>query len=153
MLPAVDDETIAMFEQNLSRNLYKLWNRMSSGSYFPPPVKQVEIPKAILLTLEPSIRRTLNPREAYNMVPGRNPRNGQALQERIAVKCPELCLLSSASSVPEHPSHRPAIFRYTACEVLRERRFTHANPILRATGLMKRTKMLLSRIALPSRTD
>jgi len=42
----VDDETITMFEQNLSRNLYKLWNRMSSGSYFPPPVKQVEIPKA-----------------------------------------------------------------------------------------------------------
>ena len=42
----IDKETIAMFEQNLSRNLYKLWNRMSSGSYFPPPVKQVEIPKA-----------------------------------------------------------------------------------------------------------
>ncbi len=42
----VDDETIAMFEQNLSGNLYKLWNRMSSGSYLPPPVKQVEIPKA-----------------------------------------------------------------------------------------------------------
>jgi hypothetical protein len=36
-----------MFEQNLSRNLYKLWNRMSSRSYFSPPVKQVEIPKAI----------------------------------------------------------------------------------------------------------
>lgn len=42
----VDDETIAMFEQNLPKNLYKVWNRMSSGSYFPPPVKQVEIPKA-----------------------------------------------------------------------------------------------------------
>ena len=42
----IDDETIAMFEQNLSKNLYKLWNRMSSGSYMPPPVKQVEIPKA-----------------------------------------------------------------------------------------------------------
>src|ERR1700679_1001656 len=42
----VDDETIAMFEQNLSGNLYKLWNRMSSGSYYPPPVRQVEIPKA-----------------------------------------------------------------------------------------------------------
>src|SRR3984893_4165116 len=41
----VDDETIPMFEQNLSGNLYKLWNRMSSGSYFPPPVKQVEIPQ------------------------------------------------------------------------------------------------------------
>ena len=35
-----------MFEQDLSKNLYKLWNRMSSGAYFPPPVKQVEIPKA-----------------------------------------------------------------------------------------------------------
>jgi RNA-directed DNA polymerase len=42
----IDGETIAMFERDLSRNLYKLWNRMSSGSYFPPPVKQVEIPKA-----------------------------------------------------------------------------------------------------------
>jgi RNA-directed DNA polymerase len=42
----IDDETIAMFEQNVAGNLYKLWNRMSSGSYFPPPVKQVEIPKA-----------------------------------------------------------------------------------------------------------
>jgi retron-type reverse transcriptase len=42
----IDDETIAMFEQDLSGNLYKLWNRMSSGSYLPPPVKQVEIPKA-----------------------------------------------------------------------------------------------------------
>src|SRR6202795_5181403 len=41
----IDHETIVMFEQNLSKNLYKLWNRMSSGSYFPPPVKQVEIPK------------------------------------------------------------------------------------------------------------
>ena len=42
----IDDETIADFEQNLSKNLYKLWNRMSSGSYFPPPVKQGGIPKA-----------------------------------------------------------------------------------------------------------
>jgi RNA-directed DNA polymerase len=41
----IDDESIEMFEANLSRNLYKLWNRMASGSYFPPPVKQVEIPK------------------------------------------------------------------------------------------------------------
>ncbi len=42
----VDEETIVMFEQNLTRNLYKLWNPMSSGPYFPPPVKQVEMPKA-----------------------------------------------------------------------------------------------------------
>src|SRR5215469_8669054 len=42
----IDEETIAVFEQNLPKNLYKLWNRMSSGSYIPPPVKQVDIPKA-----------------------------------------------------------------------------------------------------------
>jgi RNA-directed DNA polymerase len=41
----IDDESIEMFEADLSRNLYKRWNRMASGSYFPPPVKQVEIPK------------------------------------------------------------------------------------------------------------
>lgn len=41
----IDDVTIEKFEQNLSRNLYKIWNRMSSGCYFPPAVKHVEIPK------------------------------------------------------------------------------------------------------------
>jgi len=42
----VDGQTVEQFEQDLKGNLYKLWNRMSSGSYFPPPVKAVEIPKA-----------------------------------------------------------------------------------------------------------
>ena len=41
----IDDESIEAFEANLKNNLYKIWNRMSSGSYFPPPVKAVEIPK------------------------------------------------------------------------------------------------------------
>ncbi|MCP4911595.1 MAG: group II intron reverse transcriptase/maturase, partial [Oligoflexia bacterium] len=41
----VDEETIADFEKNLRGNLYKIWNRMSSGSYFPPAVKTVPIPK------------------------------------------------------------------------------------------------------------
>ena len=41
----VDGESIAEFEENLKANLYKLWNRMSSGSYIPPPVRAVEIPK------------------------------------------------------------------------------------------------------------
>lgn len=40
-----DGVTIAMFEQDLSKNLYRIWNRMASGSYFPPPVKRVDIPK------------------------------------------------------------------------------------------------------------
>jgi RNA-directed DNA polymerase len=41
----VDGESLAAFEKDLKRNLYKVWNRMSSGSYFPPPVRLVEIPK------------------------------------------------------------------------------------------------------------
>jgi len=41
----VDSELISDFEENLKDNLYKIWNRMSSGSYFPPPVKTVAIPK------------------------------------------------------------------------------------------------------------
>jgi RNA-directed DNA polymerase len=42
----VDNESLAEFEKDLKNNLYKIWNRMSSGSYFPPAVKAVEIPKA-----------------------------------------------------------------------------------------------------------
>jgi RNA-directed DNA polymerase len=41
----VDGQTIEQFEANLKSNLYKLWNRMSSGSYFPPPIRAVSIPK------------------------------------------------------------------------------------------------------------
>ena len=41
----VDGQSIADFEKDLSNNLYRIWNRMSSGSYFPPPVRRVEIPK------------------------------------------------------------------------------------------------------------
>jgi len=41
----VDDVNITAFESDLTNNLYKIWNRMSSGSYFPPPVKAIEIPK------------------------------------------------------------------------------------------------------------
>jgi retron-type reverse transcriptase len=42
----VDGVSLAEFESDLRGNLYKIWNRMSSGSYFPPPVRAVEIPKA-----------------------------------------------------------------------------------------------------------
>jgi len=42
----VDEQSIEDFEGKLKDNLYKIWNRMSSGSYFPPPVRTVKIPKA-----------------------------------------------------------------------------------------------------------
>ena len=41
----MDGQTIEQFEANLKNNLYKIWNRMSSGTYFPPPVRAVPIPK------------------------------------------------------------------------------------------------------------
>jgi RNA-directed DNA polymerase len=41
----VDGESIQEFERDLDGNLYKLWNRMASGSYFPPPARAVDIPK------------------------------------------------------------------------------------------------------------
>lgn len=41
----VDEVELEEFEDRLQDNLYKVWNRMSSGSYFPDPVRSVEIPK------------------------------------------------------------------------------------------------------------
>jgi RNA-directed DNA polymerase len=46
----VDAESIEAFERDLKDNLYKIWNRMSSGTYFPPPVRSVGIPKKDILT-------------------------------------------------------------------------------------------------------
>jgi hypothetical protein len=43
--PGVDGVSIEMFEKDLKNNLYRIWNRMSSGTYFPPPVRAVESPK------------------------------------------------------------------------------------------------------------
>ncbi|MEU2602467.1 reverse transcriptase domain-containing protein, partial [Streptomyces hirsutus] len=43
--PGVDAQSIEDFEADLRNNLYKVWNRMSSGTYFPPPVRAVEISK------------------------------------------------------------------------------------------------------------
>jgi retron-type reverse transcriptase len=41
----VDGQSIEDFDGEVSNNLYRIWNRMSSGSYFPPPVRRVDIPK------------------------------------------------------------------------------------------------------------
>jgi group II intron reverse transcriptase/maturase len=97
----IDDETIAKFERHLSRNLYKLWNRMSSGSYFPPPVKQVEIPKAkggfrklgiptvsdriaqtvVKLIIEPILDPIFHP-DSYGYRPGRSAKQAIAVTRK-----------------------------------------------------------------------
>ena len=87
----VDGESMAEFEQDLKGNLYKLWNRLSSGSYFPPPVRAVEIPKrdgssrtlgiptvadriaqtVVRLYLEPSVEPVFH-EDSYGYRPGRS---------------------------------------------------------------------------------
>jgi RNA-directed DNA polymerase len=88
----VDEQSIHEFEQDLEGNLYKLWNRLSSGSYMPPPVRAVEIPKAdgrsvsvlgvptvadrvaqtvVKLYLEPSVEPVFHP-DSYGYRPGRS---------------------------------------------------------------------------------
>lgn len=87
----VDGQTLDGFGQDLENNLYKLWNRLASGSYQPPPVKRVEIPKAnggirplgiptvadriaqmvVKQVLEPELEKHFHP-DSYGYRPGRS---------------------------------------------------------------------------------
>ena len=88
----VDDESIEQFEVDLKGNLYKLWNRMSSGCYFPSPVRMVEIDKpggrgvrvlgvptvadriaqtVAAMVLEPEVEPVFHP-DSYGYRPGRS---------------------------------------------------------------------------------
>src|ERR1700712_2140114 len=65
----VDGQSIEDFDRDLSKNLYRIWNRMSSGCYFPPPVRRVDIPKGDTGATRPlGIRRspTESPRWSSN---------------------------------------------------------------------------------------
>jgi RNA-directed DNA polymerase len=87
----VDNQSVVAFEVELKNNLYKLWNRMSSGTYFPPPVRAVEIPKkgsgtrtlgiptvadriaqtAVKMILEPEVEPLFHP-DSYGYRPGKS---------------------------------------------------------------------------------
>ena len=89
--PGADGQSIEAFEVNLKGNLYRIWNRMSSGSYFPPPVKLVAIPKSdgrerrlgvptvadrvaqnvVKMVLEPIVEPQFHP-DSYGYRPGRS---------------------------------------------------------------------------------
>lgn len=97
----VDHESIEMFEGQLRNNLYKLWNRFCSGSYFPPPVKGVPIPKksggirmlgvptvadrvaqtVVKLVLEPMLEPVFH-RDSFGYRPGRSALDAVALVRR-----------------------------------------------------------------------
>lgn len=87
----IDQQSLECFGKGLKNNLYKLWNRMSSGSYFPPPVKAVAIPKktggerilgvptvadriaqkVVKLTLEPEMDKHFHP-DSYGYRPNKS---------------------------------------------------------------------------------
>jgi retron-type reverse transcriptase len=89
----VDGQSVEEFEEDLKNNLYRIWNRMSSGTYFPPPVRAVEIPKphgggtrmlgiptvadrvaqtVVALQLEPRTESIFHD-DSYGYRPGRSP--------------------------------------------------------------------------------
>ena len=94
----VDAESIAAFEEDLKNNLYKIWNRMSSGTYFPPPVRAVGIPKkdggerrlgiptvgdrvaqtVVKLYLEPAVEPHFHP-DSYGYRPGKSAADALAM--------------------------------------------------------------------------
>lgn len=102
----IDEETIDEFERELKNNLYKIWNRMSSGSYFPPAVKGIDIPKksgskrtlgiptiadriaqtVVKIYLEPELERIFD-KDSYGYRPGKSAH--QAL-ERVKQKLLEV---------------------------------------------------------------
>jgi RNA-directed DNA polymerase len=87
----IDEQSVTDFEDDLKNNLYKIWNRMSSGSYFPPPVRTVSIPKSnggirklgiptvgdriaqmvVKLYLEPAVESHFHP-DSYGYRPGKS---------------------------------------------------------------------------------
>jgi RNA-directed DNA polymerase len=105
--PGVDGQSLAEFETDLKNNLYKIWNRLSSGTYFPPPVRAVEIPKphgggvrvlgvptvgdriaqtVVAMTLEPRVESIFHA-DSYGYRPGRSAHDAvDACRERCLTK-------------------------------------------------------------------
>ena len=97
--PGVDGQDLDEFENDLENNLYKVWNRMSSGTWFPPPVRAVEIPKphgdgvrllgvptiadrvaqtTVAMFLEPLVEPRFHP-DSYGYRPDRSPHDALAV--------------------------------------------------------------------------
>ena len=97
----VDGQSLAEFETDLENNLYRIWNRLSSGTYFPPAVRAVQIPKpqggirvlgvpsvgdriaqtVVAMTLEPRVEQIFHP-DSYGYRPGRSAHDAVAACRR-----------------------------------------------------------------------
>ena len=102
----VDGESLADFEEDLKNNLYKIWNRMSSGCYFPPPVRAVDIDKK-----DGGLRRLGIP----------------TVSDRIAQMVVKICLEPDVEPFfhPDSYAYRPKKSAIQAVEVARQRCWCH----------------------------
>jgi RNA-directed DNA polymerase len=136
----VDKETIDGFEADLKNNLYRIWNRMSSGSYFPPPVKAVAIPKknggerilgvptvadrvaqmVVKMTLEPAVEPIFLP-DSYGYRPGKSALDAVAVTRTRCWKYDwvlEFDIKGLFDNI-DHGLLRKAVEKHTQCEWVR----------------------------------
>ena len=159
----VDRQSIEAFEQDLKGNLYKIWNRMSSGSYFPPPVKAVAIPKknggvrilgvptvadrvaqmVVKRVIEPELEARFLP-DSYGYRPGRSAIEAVAVTRQRCWQCPWV-LEFDIKGLFDHIDHAlllRALEKHVKCEwaMLYIKRWLTA-PLQHADGtLEQRTK-------------
>jgi len=136
----VDGESLAAFERDLKGNLYKVWNRMSSGSYFPPPVRLVEIPKdnggkrplgiptvgdrvaqtVVKMVLEPLVEPKFHP-DSYGYRPGKSALDAVGVARQRCWRADwviDLDIKSFFDSIPHDLGER-AVAHHTDCPWVR----------------------------------
>jgi RNA-directed DNA polymerase len=134
--PGVDGQTVEDFEVHLKDNLYRIWNRMSSGSYFPPPVKLVVISKSdgrerrlgvptvadrvaqtvVKMVLEPVVEPQFHP-ESYGYRPGRSAHDAVARARERCWRYDWVLDLDIRAffDTLDHQLVMHAVRRYTSC--------------------------------------
>jgi group II intron reverse transcriptase/maturase len=132
----IDGESLAAFEQKLRGNLYRVWNRLVSGRYFPPPVKEVGIPKAgggirplgiptvgdrgaqtvAKMALEPQLEPHFDP-DSYGYRPGKSAKGAVAVTRQRGWQYDWVVEFDSkgAFDTLDHGRLRKAVRKHTDC--------------------------------------
>jgi RNA-directed DNA polymerase len=159
----VDSESIEVFERDLKNNLYRIWNRMSSGTYFPPPVKTVEVPKkdggvrslgiptvsdrvaqtVVKLYLEPVVEPSFHP-DSYGYRPKKSALDAVGVARQRCWRYDWVLDLDIRGFFDnlDHALVMRAVERYTQCRwiILYVKRWLEAPGMLEDGTLVPRTK-------------